>query len=33
MSSSITGLMNNEEQVEAVFNGFGELVFGKELPI
>ena len=30
MSSSITGLINNEEQVETVFNGFGELVFGRE---
>ena len=29
MSSSITGLISNEEPVETVFNGFGKLVFGK----
>ena len=30
MSSSITGLINNEEQVETVLNDFGELVFGRK---
>ena len=30
ISSSITGLINNEEQVETVFNGFEGLVFGRE---
>ena len=30
MSFSITGLINNKEQVGTVFNGFGEPVFGRE---
>ena len=30
MSSSITDLINNKEQVKAVFNSSRELVFGRE---